>query len=952
MLAAGWAEAGGTDTAVAAVAVVAGKPNIETSADGIVVAWGGDYLKLQVRADNIIRVAYAKDRAFFERGSIDVLPLGNVPKWTLAESGVSRAPRDEADRPAVGGGAGGDAARPPHTVTVSTKRVSARVDLATGAVTFLDPAGRPVLAEKAGGRSLEAATVMGESTYRVRQQWLGHDDESLYGLGQMQMGMVDVKGYDLDLWQRNTVIVVPCLVSSRGYGILWDNTSYTRFGDLRDFVPIPGVPGFESPQGGGGTVADFGLHAPTHDVTSVVAPVSGDYQIRAYYNGGLKLWLDGKLLVDHWRQDWLPETDQVRVRLVAGRRYSMVTETDGERSNVMRLTWKPPLPTVGAGRPAVTSLWSNVGDGIDYYFVLGPSLDGVEAGFRTLTGRAAMLPRWAFGLWQSRDHYQTQAQLLGALDGFRSRHIPLDNMVQDWQYWVTEPVNQWGSHGFDPQRFPDPAGMIEAVHRAHAHLMISIWGKFYEGTEHFDALNRGGYLFQPTLKEGLVRDGRHYAFVDPFQAGGREMFWSQVRDSLFSKGVDAWWMDATEPETVSPPDQQSYAAHMNPTGLGSGARMQNGYALMMARALYEGQRAAAPEQRVFVLTRSGFIGEQRYGALSWSGDVTSTWSALRKQITAGLGFSISGVPFWTTDTGGYLMQKRYAVDPTPEDKASWLELNSRWFQFSTFCPILRVHGQQQLREMYNLGDERSEIYRSELKFDRLRYALLPYVYSLAGAATQDGGTLMRPLVMDFPGDRVGRELTDEYLFGPAFLVAPVTTFGARSRGVYLPAGADWYDFWTGARLHGGRTVEAPAPFDSLPVYVRAGSIVPFGPSLEYTSEKPADPITLRVYTGADASFSLYEDDGLSYGYERGEFSRIEIRWDEARRTLTIERRSGAFPGMLPARTFNVVLISPARPSGYADTSAPTSVTYDGSKVVLRLGTMARMRDRAAPVGAL
>jgi alpha-D-xyloside xylohydrolase len=469
--------------------------------------------------------------------------------------------------------------------------------------------------------------------------------------------------------------------------------------------------------------------------------------------------------------------------------------------------------------------------------------------------------------------------------------------------------------------------LIEAVHRAHAHFMFSIWGKFYEGTDHFDALDRAGYLFQPTLKEGLVRDGRHYAYVDPFQPGARAMFWDQVRDALFTKGIDAWWMDATEPETVSPPGQESYAQHMNPTGLGSGARMQNGYALMMARALYEGQRAAAPDRRVFTLTRSGFIGEQRFGAMSWSGDVTSTWSALRKQIAAGLGFSISGLPYWTTDTGGYLMQKRYAMEPGAADLADWLELNDRWFQFSTFCPVLRVHGQQRPREMYNLGDENSEIYRSELKFDRLRYALMPYIYSLAGAATQDGATLMRPLVMDFPADEAGRGRADEYLFGPAFLVAPVTTLGARDREVYLPAGADWYDFWTGARLRGGRTVQAPAPFDSLPVYVRAGSIVPVGPDLEYTGEKAADPITLRVYTGADGHFSLYEDDGLSYGYERGEFARIDIAWNEARHVLTIGRRQGSFAGMPARRTFNVVLISPrARPA------APTRIVYAGARL--------------------
>ena len=891
----------------AAGAAGAGSP-VEKSADGIVVSLDGHFLKLEVRADDIIRVAYAKDRAFFERASIAVLPpaasSAAPPAWKLT----------------TGPGT------PPRTATVSTAKLAARVDLSTGAVTFLNAAGRPILAEKA--RSLEPATVLGESTSHVRQQWLGHADESLHGLGQLQLGVVDLSGYDIDLWQRNTVIVVPCLVSSRGYGLLWDNTSFTRFGDLGDFTPIPGF-GFEAPQGGGGSVAEYGLHPPSRTAGKITAPVSGEYQLRAYYNGGLKVWLDGQPIFDHWRQDWLPETDQIKLRLTAGS-HALVAETDGERSNVMRLSWKPPHSP--AGTPPDLSLWSNVGDGIDYYFVQGPELDAVVAGFRRLTGRAAMLPRWAFGLWQSRDRYQNQAQLLDALDGFRRRHIPLDNMVQDWQYWVTEPVNEWGSHGFDPARYPDPVAMVDAVHRAHAHLMISIWGKFYEGTAHFDALNRAGYLFQPTLEEGLLRDGRRYAYVDPFQSGARAMFWDQVRDSLFSKGIDAWWMDATEPELVSPPGQESYAGHMNPTGMGSGARMQNGYALMMARTLYEGQRAAAPQQRVFTLTRSGFIGEQRYGALSWSGDVTSTWSALRKQIAAGISFSIAGLPYWTTDTGGYLMQKRYAVDPTPADLASWLELNSRWFQFSTFCPLLRVHGQQRFREMYNLGDEHSAIYQSELKFDRLRYALLPYIYSLAGAVTQDGATVMRPLVMDFPGDRRGRGLTDEYLFGPALLVAPVTSFGARSRRVYLPAGARWYDFWTGVRVAGG-DLTAPAPFDSLPVYVRAGSIVPLGPALEYTDEKPADPITLRVYTGADGRFELYEDDGLGYGYERGEFARIPLRWDEARHTLTIGARQGAYAGMPLQRTFNIVLISPSRPAGiYADAARPAAfrVRYSGA----------------------
>ena len=913
---------------------------VERLTDGIVLPVAGNFLKLEVRADNIIRVAYAKDRAFFARSSIAVLPAKSAPKaFTVAQS--------------------------PGATTLSTGKLRARVDLGTGAVTFLDAAGQPILAEKSGGRGLEPAEVMGEKTFHVRQQWLGHDDESLHGLGQLQLGLVDLKGSDIDLWQRNTVITVPCLVSSRGYGVLWDNTSFTRFGDLRAFEPIPDTAlynragevgglttgnvnpatgalestitsaaiGFASPLGGGGSRQQYGLHLPTRTVGEFKAPATGEYAFQAYSNGGIQIWLDGKLMVEHWRQDWLPEYDQFRVRLEAGRKYALRIDTDGERSNVMRFLWKRPLPQPDTS----TSLWSNVGDGIDYYFVAGPGLDQVVAGFRTLTGQAAMLPRWAFGLWQSRDRYQNQQQLLDTLDGFRSRRIPLDNIVQDWQYWTTEPTNEWGSHRFDPTRFPNPASMIKAVHDANAHLMISIWGKFYEGTDNFEALNQGGYLFQPTLKEGILRDNRLYAYVDPFKAGGRKMFWDQINTALFSKGIDAWWMDATEPEIMSPPGQESYATHMTPTGLGSGARMQNGYALMTAQALYEGQRAVAPDQRVFTLTRSGFIGEQRYGALSWSGDVTSTWSALRKQIPAGLGFSIAGLPYWTTDTGGYLMQEKYATNPTPEDLASWLELNSRWFQFSTFCPVLRVHGQQRPREMFNLGDEKSAIYQSELKFDRLRYALMPYTYSLAGAVTQDGATIMRPLVMDFPSDQTARVLTDEYMFGPAFLVAPVTTHLARSRSVYLPGGAPWYDFWTGARLEGGQTLEAPAPFDSMPLYVRAGSIIPTGPQVQYAGEKPDSPIMLRVYEGASGRFNLYEDDGLTYGYEKGAFARIAIQWNDAARTLRIGKREGSFPGMVKDRTLNVVLISPNQPTGYSEASTPVAtIRYTGAAVEMRL----------------
>jgi alpha-D-xyloside xylohydrolase len=358
---------------------------------------------------------------------------------------------------------------------------------------------------------------------------------------------------------------------------------------------------------------------------------------------------------------------------------------------------------------------------------------------------------------------------------------------------------------------------------------------------------------------------------------------------------------------------------------------------------------------VFILTRSGFAGQQRYAAAVWSGDISSTWTAMRRQIPAGLSFCLSGMPYWTMDIGGFSVPPRYApslgedakgepifAEPTPEAVEDWRELNARWFQFGTFTPLLRVHGQYPFREMWFFGGEQHPAYQAQLKFDRLRYRLLPYVYSLAGAVTRDGGTMMRPLVMDFPADPTAREIGDQYLFGPALLVSPVTESKARSRTVHLPAGAVWYDFWTGAALDGGRTIEAPAPYDSIPVDVRAGSILPFGPELQYTDEKPADPITLLVYAGADGAFTLYEDDGLTYGYERGASARIPLRWDDAKRVLTIGRREGSFPGMLAGRTFKVILVSRDRPVGFSfDPPADQTVGYQGEAVEVRLAPPAR-----------
>jgi alpha-D-xyloside xylohydrolase len=400
-------------------------------------------------------------------------------------------------------------------------------------------------------------------------------------------------------------------------------------------------------------------------------------------------------------------------------------------------------------------------------------------------------------------------------------------------------------------------------------------------------------------------------------------------------------MDVSELEAVEGPfptpaaQIEAYQTHMNPTGLGSGARVLNAYPLVHAQGVYEGLRAVAPDKRVLILTRSGFAGMQRYAAASWSGDISSTWTAMRKQIAAGLGFSISGMPYWSFDTGGFSVPDRFAHAPRASAALDeWRELFTRWFEYAAFVPIFRVHGQAPKREMWEFGGDDSPAYKAQLKFDRLRYRLLPYVYSLAAAVTRDGGTIMRPLEMDFPG---GPVVDDQFMFGPAFMVSPVTAYKVRERRVWLPSTAGgWYDFWTGKSLKApGGTAEAP--FDAIPVQVRAGSIIPFGPELQYTDEKPADPITLFVYAGADGAFTLYEDDGVSHGYEKGAFVTIPIRWTDASRTLTIGKRQGTFPGMLARRTFQVVWIRPDRPVPFSFTPTPDkAVAYSGEAVSVKL----------------
>jgi alpha-D-xyloside xylohydrolase len=914
--------------------------------DGVLFHIGDSVLKLEVCAADIIRVAYAKDLAFFARKTLAAGVRHDAhTQWSLkTENGEA---------------------------ILATDKLQAHVNLASGAVSFFDTAGHLILAEDKAGRAMEPAIVQGETTFHVRQQWQANAGEALFGLGEQQLGLMNLKGYDLDLWQHNGTVDIPFLVSSRGYGILWDNASYTRFGNLGQPEPIPAAQLFDASGNPGGLTGsyyaganfehwvtnrvdariDITVPGDTKQPNLVIHPAlppdgnvsirwegelqpdeTGDYTLETFYNNGVKLWVDDQLVISHWRQFWLPWWNIARVHFEAGHRYHLKLEWTAEQgTETMQLFWKKPSPDTN------TSLWSEVGDGIDYYFVYGPELDGVIAGYRQVTGQAPMMPEWAFGLWQCRQRYQTQQESLEVLAGYRQRGIPIDNIVQDWFYWKED---QWGSHQFDPSRFPDPDGWIRDIHdQYHAHLMISVWPKFYPTTTNFQILRAHHFLYEPNLGEDIIDwTGHPDTFYDAFNPAARELFWSQVDRALFSKGVDAWWMDASEPDMTPTPTLAGLRAHMHPTAMGTGARMLNAYPLVNSEAIYEGQRQAAPNQRVFILTRSGFAGQQRYAAAVWSGDTSCTWTAMRAQITAGLGFCLSGMPYWTMDIGGFSVPSRYSTQNSkPEDREEWNELNARWFEFGTFVPFLRVHGEYPYREMWEFGGANSPAYNAELKFDRIRYRLLPYIYSLAGGVTQDGGTMMRALVMDFPADTNVFNIGDEYLFGPALLVSPVTTYQARTRPVYLPANAGgWYDFWTGRWVAGAQTIDAPAPYDAIPIQVRAGSIIPTGPEIHHTGEKPIDPIMLYVYAGADGHFTLYEDDGLTYDYEHGAFTRIPIHWDDAKRTLVIGGREGTFKGMLQVRTFNLVLITRSQPMAFlAKPASVRSVKYDGKPLQIK-----------------
>ena len=759
-----------------------------------------------------------------------------------------------------------------NEVKLLTDAIAVSVDLATGAVTFLSKEGKPMLAEpKDGGKAFDVPSLFETKTWQVQQTFLSPSDEALYGLGQHQEGIFNVRGLPIRLHQANTNISIPFVLSSKGYGILWNNPSLTDFNPADQSIAIDPTSGKGKFTTGAKGVYGFLLSSDNRN--QLVVEVNGQHVIDLH-------------------NMWLPTSASGYVELEANKEYEV--SANGGPGGV-QLAVRPPQDT--------TTFRSEVGQAIDYYFFYGPELNRVIADYRQLTGEAPLFPKWAYGYLQCRERYHSQQEILDTAAEFRKRKIPVDALIQDWQYWGKY---GWSAMKFDEQYYPHPKEMTDQLHSEDLHMLISIWSKFGEDTD----------VYKLMKAQGLLIPGE--VWTDFFNPAAQTTFWSELNKGIFRFGMDGWWMDASEPEFDVLKGRQTF--------LGSGESVRNAYPLYVTKAIYEGQRATTDRKRVVILTRSAFAGQQRNAASSWSGDITGDWITLQRQIPAGLSFSMSGMPYWTTDIGGFFRPKdQYTSD-------AYHEVLIRWFQYGAFCPLFRVHGYVSNAELWNYGPKVENILT---QYDELRYRLMPYIYSAAWGVTSKGETLMRALPLEFSSDPGARAVSDQFMFGPSLLISPVTTEGATQRTLYLPAGSHWVDFWTGKRAKGGQSIMAEAPLDRIPIYVKSGSIVAFGPRAESASAKP-DPIDLRIYAGADGDFTLYEDEGDNYDYEHGSYSVIPIHWDDKAETLTIGHRRGTFPGMLDHRVFHVVRVADSRGVGMTPTSNfDATIQFEGKAVSVR-----------------
>ena len=766
-----------------------------TTKDAIQFKLDQGVLNIIVCKDNMVEVKYSILDSFPKKESLVVVKKTASPiKFSVTENA--------------------------EQVIITTSKLKIKVNKLTSAIQYTDLSDKEILIEDGSkGKSMEAATIAGITTYNCSTQFLSPKDEALFGLGCHPEDTLSInyKGRSQDMAIKYMTGAIPVLLSTKGYGILWDNYAASKFqGDLADNT-----------------------------------------------------------------------------------KFAYVSES---------------------------------GQMVDYYFIYGPDFDQIIASYRQLTGAAPLFPKWAFGLFQSQDRYKSQVEVIQVKNSYRDSKIPVDCIVQDWFYW--EP-NVIGSHVMWPERYPNPKAMVDELHKANIHAMISIWPVMAKGTPNYQAMEKAGNLTSVTWDNVMTHTFDNYYDAHSLQA--RQMYWKQAKEQLIAPhGWDAWWVDQCEPDNGTLLDARRQANF----SLGKGIDYFNTYSLMHTEGLYSNWRKEVPNKRAFFLVRQAFAGQQRNAATLWSSDITCTWESFKSQVPQGINACASGIPYWTSDIGGY----HYKWSAPDWSTAANRELFTRWFQFGTFCPIFRIHGKGE-RALYskNWDNPTKEIL---LNYDHLRYRLLPYIYSLAWKVTNEGYTMMRSLAFDFRNDPAVNGIPDQYMFGQAFLVNPITASqmasssqksGLPTKALYLPKSTNWFDFWTGKKYEGGQTIMANAPIETIPVFVKAGSIVPMGPYLQYATEKQADSIELRIYPGANASFTLYEDENDDYQYEKGKFATIQFMWNDKENKLSILDRKGSFKGMLQKRVFKVVLVKEGHGTGVAmNSSANKTIVYQGQKIEVRL----------------
>ena len=848
--------------------------NYEQSANGVDITLKDGILNISPIAENAVRIKFYKT-AEAKVPELIFTSTEKTPKLKVTESSSK--------------------------LELKGEKIIVYVDKQTSGLSFADDMGKIFLTEKAGSRKLVPDSVMGEPCFMTEQSFESPKDEYIFGLGQFQDGNYNLKNITRRLTQVNSQISLPFIYSSKGYGLLWHQYGLTDFNPADNFVTLEK---HDKSTKGNNKEIEVTTTSGTQKVSQRQSLYTGKFEVPAdgVYSIFLDLGdmdnrqyvvIDGKPCIDI-TNFWLPPTADALVELKSGEhRVQLVCKS----SNTPKLSWKLTDNESTFRSPNAKLL--------DYVVFYGPSTDEVISTYRKLSGNVPMLPRWAYGFWQCRERYTSGTNLVETVKEFRKRNIPMDVIVQDWQYWGN---NGWGVPQFDTTNYANPAGFIKEIHDMNAHFNISIWSN----------PDKNSTIGKEFVSKNLyIPDSKWLDYFNPLT---RKTYWNTLNKNLFSYGVDSWWMDATEPEND--------ALHGQKTYLGPGDFYRLTYPLFVSCSVYEGQRETTSEKRVCILTRSAFLGQQRYGMINWSGDIGGTWDSFKRQIVAGLNYTITGMPYWTTDIGGF-----FRPGKSQYTDGNYQELLTRWYQWGAFNPIFRIHGYQSETEPWHYSQMVQDNMKEMLN---LRYRLLPYIYSEAWQVTKNGSTIMRPLVMDFNGDTSALNQEYEFMFGKAILVSPVTEPKVNEWKVYLPKSVEWYNFWSGEKINEGKTITTEAPIDKIPLFVKAGSIVPMGPVIQYATEKN-DPIEIRIYPGADCKFTLYEDENDNYNYEKGKYSTIIFKWDDAKKTLTIGDRKGSFPGMIAEHKFNIVRVENKKGIGINSSETFDKVViYNGKKVVVKL----------------